>query len=132
MISIGKVRLRGNKHSFHDINELSDESPVRCIDEIISGKMVEEINRIRKNRDTLGGIFEVRVKNLPIGLGSVSQWNDRLDTALSGMIMSIPSVKGVEIGTAFDNSKKSGSQVHDEIKFEKKKLNLPDKGFLPL
>lgn len=119
VVSIGKVRLGAQKFSFEEMEQNSDNSPVRCLDSKKSKMMVEEIRQAKKNRDTLGGIFEVRVKNVPVGLGSNAQWSDRLDAELARGMMSIQSVKGVEIGDGFASAGKPGSKVHDRIYHDK-------------
>jgi len=117
--SIGTVSLKSSKWDWDDISMLSDKSQVRCVDNKISLEMMSEIKQAIKSEETLGGIFEVRAANLPAGLGSNAQWFTRLDSALAAAIMSIPSVKGVEIGNAFVNCRQRGSQVHDEIYYRK-------------
>ena len=77
--------------------------------------MVEEINRLRKANESLGGSFEVRVFGLVPGLGSHVSWEDRLDGRLAGAVASIQSVKGVAIGEAWDVAGRPGSEAHDEI-----------------
>lgn len=118
VIAIGRVRLRKKNISFEAIESYAEKSPVRCIEKNISHKMVDEIKTAIAEKDTLGGIFEVRANNVPIGLGENSQWYKRLDAALAEAVMSIPSVKGVEIGNAFQNTRKFGSQVHDPIGYQ--------------
>ncbi len=92
-----------------------DEDPVRCLDPEASKAMVEEINRLRKANESLGGSFEVRVFGLVPGLGSHISWEDRLDGRLAGAVASIQSVKGVAIGEAWDVAGRPGSEAHDEI-----------------
>ncbi|MDU0967792.1 MAG: chorismate synthase [Actinomycetaceae bacterium] len=92
-----------------------DESPVRCLDEESSQAMIAAIDTARKNGDTLGGVVEVVAYGVPIGLGSHTQYDRRLDQALAGALMSIPSVKGVEVGDGFCQAQLPGSQAHDEI-----------------
>jgi chorismate synthase len=92
-----------------------DEDPVRCLDPEASAAMVEEINRLRKANESLGGTFEVRVFGLVPGLGSHISWEDRLDGRLAGAVASIQSVKGVAIGEAWDVAGRPGSEAHDEI-----------------
>ncbi|MFI5028163.1 MAG: chorismate synthase [Solirubrobacterales bacterium] len=92
-----------------------DEDPVRCLDPEASAAMVEEINRLRKANESLGGSFEVRVFGLVPGLGSHISWEDRLDGRLAGAVASIQSVKGVAIGQAWDIAGRPGSEAHDEI-----------------
>ncbi len=93
----------------------ADKSEVRCIDKEVESKMIEVIKEAKKNGDTVGGIFEVIVTGLPVGLGSYVHWDRKLDGLLAQAIMSIQAIKGVEIGSAFENAKKFGSEVHDEI-----------------
>jgi chorismate synthase len=92
-----------------------DEDPVRCLDPEASAAMVEEIDRLRKANESLGGAFEVRAFGLVPGLGSHISWEDRLDGRLAGAVASIQSVKGVAIGEAWDVAGRPGSDAHDEI-----------------
>ncbi len=92
-----------------------DEDPVRCLDPEASAAMVEEIDRLRKANESLGGGFEVRAFGLVSGLGSHISWEDRLDGRLAGAVASIQSVKGVAIGEAWDVAGRPGSEAHDEI-----------------
>ena len=92
-----------------------DDSPVRCLDAEVSAAMVEEINVLRKNNESLGGIFEVRAFGLVPGLGSHVSWEERLDGRLGQAILSIQAMKGVGIGEGFDLAGKPGSEAHDEI-----------------
>jgi chorismate synthase len=92
-----------------------DESPVRCLDPDASRAMVEEINRLRKANESLGGVFEVRAFGLVPGLGSHVSWRERLDGCLGQAIMSIQAVKGAAVGDAIEVAGLPGSQAHDEI-----------------
>jgi chorismate synthase len=92
-----------------------DEDPVRCLDPEASKAMVEEINRLRKANESLGGTFEVLVFGLVPGIGSHISWEDRLDGRLAGAVASIQSIKGVSIGEAWDVAGRPGSEAHDEI-----------------
>jgi chorismate synthase len=92
-----------------------DEDPVRCLDPDASRAMVEEINRLRKANESLGGTFEVIVFGLVPGIGSHISWEDRLDGRLAGAVASIQSIKGVAIGEAWDVAGRPGSEAHDEI-----------------
>ncbi len=80
-----------------------------------SATMVERIDQAKKRGDTLGGIVEVIALGVPVGLGSHVSWDRRLDGCFARALMSIPAVKGVEIGLGFDAARRPGSQVHDEI-----------------
>src|SRR5262249_1591109 len=92
-----------------------DEDPVRCLDPEASRAMVEEINRLRKANESLGGSFEVVAFDLVRGLGSHVSWEDRLDGRLAAAVTSIQAVKGVAIGEAWDVAGRPGSEAHDEI-----------------
>ncbi|HET9197844.1 MAG TPA: chorismate synthase [Solirubrobacterales bacterium] len=92
-----------------------DEDPVRCLDQEASRAMVEEINRLRKANESLGGSFEVLAFGLVPGIGSHISWEDRLDGRLAGAVASIQSIKGVAIGEAWDVAGRPGSEAHDEI-----------------
>ncbi|HEV7362935.1 MAG TPA: chorismate synthase [Solirubrobacteraceae bacterium] len=92
-----------------------DESPVRSLDPDASAAMVEEINRLRKANESLGGVFEVRAYGIVPGLGSPVSWEERLDGRLGGALLSIHAMKGVGIGEGFEMAGKPGSEVHDEI-----------------
>ncbi len=92
-----------------------DDDPVRCLDPEASRAMVEEINRLRKANESLGGSFEVLAFGLVPGLGSHVSWDDRLDGRLAGAVASIQSIKGVAIGEAWDVAGRPGSEAHDEI-----------------
>jgi chorismate synthase len=95
--------------------EAIDADPVRCFDSAASAAMVSEIEAAHKDGDTLGGVVEVLVTNLPPGLGSHVHWDRRLDARLAGALMGIQAVKGVEVGDGFNLSATRGSLAHDEI-----------------
>jgi chorismate synthase len=92
-----------------------DDSPVRCLDPEAGAAMVEEINRLRKANESLGGIFEVRAFGLVPGVGSHVSWEERLDGRLGQAILSIHAMKGVSVGPGFVMAARPGSEVHDEI-----------------
>lgn len=95
--------------------ELVRRSPVACLDHQAAERMVEEITEAGQAGDTLGGIFEVVAWGVPPGLGSHVHWDRRLDTRLAAALMSIPAIKGVEIGTGFALAGLRGSAAHDPI-----------------
>ena len=98
----------------HD-NPRIDEDPVRCADPATSALMVAEIDDVRKNGDTLGGVIEVVVHGLPPGLGSHVHWDRRLDARLAAALMGVQSVKAVEVGDGLETARRRGSVAHDEI-----------------
>jgi chorismate synthase len=98
-----------------------DESPVRCLDPVASAAMVEEINRLRKANESLGGVFEVRAFGLVPGLGSHVSWEERIDGRLGEAILSIQALKGVAIGDGFEVAGVPGSEAHDEIFWDERR-----------
>jgi chorismate synthase len=92
-----------------------DADPVRCADPATSELMVAEIDAVRKEGDTLGGVVEVLAFGLPPGLGSFTHWDRRLDARLAGALMSVQAIKGVEVGDGFTTATRRGSVAHDEI-----------------
>jgi chorismate synthase len=100
-----------------------DASPVRCLDDGASRAMVEEINVLRKNNESLGGVFEVHAYGAVPGLGSHVSWEQRLDGRIGLAMLSIQAVKGCGIGDGFDLAGRPGSEAHDEIFFS------PERGY---
>jgi chorismate synthase len=98
-----------------DLNAAADASPVRMLDPVAAAAAVTRIDEARATRNTLGGVCEVVVDGLPAGLGSHVAWDRKLDGRLAAAVMSIPAVKGVEIGLGFEAARRAGSEVHDEI-----------------
>jgi chorismate synthase len=94
---------------------LAEASDVRCPDEEAAGRMRAAIDAAREAGDSLGGVFVVVATGVPVGLGSHVHWDRRLDARLATAVMSIPAIKGVEIGPAFENARRPGTQVHDEF-----------------
>ena len=115
VLRIGQVKARRITSFSPKIKAEINKSPVYCVDGIASIGMCREIDRAREKGDTLGGVFEVVISGVPIGLGSYVQWDRRLDAQLASAFMGIPGVKAVEIGEGIETSKKIGSAVHDEI-----------------
>lgn len=118
VVELGEVRAQLPDELPTPLNEVADKSPVRCVVEAASEAMVAEIEGAMRDRDTLGGVAEVVARGLVVGLGSHVSWDKKLDGRLARAIMSIPAVKGVEIGLGFEAARGRGSQVHDEISRE--------------
>jgi chorismate synthase len=97
------------------LNEASDRSEVRVLDPAAEAAIIRRIDAAKKAGDTLGGEVEVVARGVVVGLGSHVSWDRKLDGRLAGMLMSIPAVKGVEIGMGFDAARRPGSEVHDPI-----------------
>ena len=115
VLRIGQIKAKRITFFNREVKEEINKSPVYCVDGIASIGMCREIDRAREKGDTLGGVFEVVITGVPIGLGSYVEWDRRLDARLASALMSIPGVKAVEIGEGVEASKKKGSAVHDEI-----------------
>jgi len=115
VLRIGQVKARRITSFNSKIKTEINKSPVYCVDGIASIGMCREIDRAQEKGDTLGGVFEVVITGVPVGLGSYVQWDRRLDARFASALMSIPGIKAVEIGEGVEASEKKGSDVHDEI-----------------
>jgi chorismate synthase len=93
----------------------AEASDLRCPDEAAAERMRAAIDDARESGDSLGGVFVICATGVPVGLGSHVHWDRRLDAQLAAAVMSIPAIKGVEIGPAFENARRRGTTVHDEI-----------------
>lgn len=100
---------------FDEAANLPADAPLRCVDAALEARMIARIDQARADGDTLGGSFEVIAVNVPIGLGSYTQWDRKLDGRLAQAVMSIPAIKGVGIGLGDEAARRPGSNVHDEI-----------------
>ncbi len=112
-----------------ELVRLRDANEAYCPDASIAAEMIETIRDAKKDKDTLGGIVEVRVFGHPPGLGTCVRWQDKLDGRLMQAVGSIQAFKGVEIGMGFDVASHRGSDVHDEIGFDPTQRDRPSLGF---
>jgi chorismate synthase len=119
-VQVGHVRLE-RASSWNEIQTVSAdlESPLRCIDAATQEKMKAEVDGALKAGNTVGGIFEIVAHNVPVGLGSHAQWDEKLDGRLAQALMSVQAVKAVEIGAGVAAAGSYGSEVQDEIFYEK-------------
>ena len=131
VIQIKDVRstLRLENIGLKEINVLADKSPVRCLDKKVELQMMNAIDDAKTNGDSVGGIAEIIASGLPIGLGSHVHWDRRMDGQIAQAMMSIPAIKGVEIGAGFQSASLSGSQMHDEIFYDDKSKDSRKMGF---
>ena len=121
VISIGKVE--SNEEDINNVDwDRTETSEVRTASPDIEKKFIDAILNSKKERTTIGGTFQVIAFNLPVGLGSFSQWDRKLDGKIAQAMMSINAVKGVEIGNGFENTKKAGRDVQDVIVPDKKDI----------
>jgi chorismate synthase len=115
VVQLGAVRAPDVSELPVPLNEAADQSPVRCLDLEASQAMVDAVDAAVAERDTVGGVAEVVVRGVVLGLGSHTAWDRKLDGNLAHAVMSIPAVKGVEIGMGFGAARVPGSAAHDEI-----------------
>jgi chorismate synthase len=115
LVHLGGVDARRPDPMPSPINPVADESQLRTLDAEAEREMVARIDAAKRAGNTLGGVCEVVADGLPVGLGSHVSWDRKLDGRLGAAMMSIPAVKGVEIGMGFEAARVPGSEVHDEI-----------------
>ncbi|MFK4412055.1 MULTISPECIES: chorismate synthase [Bacillus] len=116
VIEIGGVQAQEITYSsIEELKSITEASPVRCLDEEAGNQMMKAIDDAKANGDSIGGIVEVIVEGMPIGVGSYVHYDRKLDAKLAAAIMSINAFKGVEIGIGFEAAHRPGSEVHDEI-----------------
>lgn len=99
--------------------EISEASPVRVLDKNVEQKMMDAIDQAKQDGDSIGGIAEVYVEGMPAGIGSYVHYDHKLDSKIAGSVVSINAFKGAEIGIGFEAARKNGSEVHDEIAWDK-------------
>ena len=120
VLAVGSVHAR-NSATWEQIKEVcaQDDILFRCVDGEAELQMKAAVDEVLRTGDSLGGIFEVIAHNVPAGLGTHANWDERLDGLLAQAVMSLQAVKAVEIGTGIENAVALGSRVHDEIDYDK-------------
>jgi chorismate synthase len=118
VVNIGGIRVNADNIDLRQVAALAEDSPVRVADKEAEAKIIAAIDDAKYRGDTLGGTFEVIALGLPVGLGSYSQWDTRIDGKLAQALMSIQAIKGVEVGIGFGAADIPGSQVHDAFFYE--------------
>ena len=120
VLEIGGVRGQiPAEMTVSEIREKAEQSAVRCVDPEIEEAMKEKIDQTKKDKNTIGGVVEVVVGGVPIGLGSHTQWDAKLDGKIAQAVVSINAFKGVEFGVGFEAARLYGSEVMDEIIWSK-------------
>lgn len=122
VLAIGGVSLEHQDYAFNDLID-ADQSDVRCIDQRVATKMREAIREAQTAGDSLGGLIEIIIRGVPVGLGSHVQWDRKLDARLAGALMGIQGIKAVEVGAGMASAHAWGSQFHDPIHYSE------DEGF---
>ncbi|MGK0532746.1 chorismate synthase [Bacillus sp. 'calajunan'] len=116
VLEIGGVQAkRISNLPIEEIQTITENSPVRCLDKEVEQEMMDAIDNAKSSGDSIGGIVEVIAEGMPIGVGSYVHYDRKLDAKLAGAIMSINAFKGAEIGVGFEAARQPGSKVHDEI-----------------
>jgi chorismate synthase len=121
VLRIGEANAERVDLPLEEMRRVAEESPVRCLDKNGEQAMMEAIDRAKKEGDSLGGIVEVVVEGVPVGLGSHVHWDRKLDGRIAQAVVSINAFKGVEFGLGFEAASRPGSEVHDEIMWSKEK-----------
>ncbi|MDQ1613223.1 MAG: chorismate synthase [Pyrinomonadaceae bacterium] len=116
---LGGVPAAPLRLKWDEIAAIPDDAPLRCGDAEAQARMVELIDEKRREGDTLGGVFEVVARGVVAGLGAHTSWDEKLDGRLAQALMSIPAVKAVAIGAGVEASALAGSEVHDEINYDR-------------
>ncbi|NLJ77754.1 MAG: chorismate synthase, partial [Tissierellia bacterium] len=118
VVQIGSIKTIGRPRgemNWRELGEIADDSCIRVLDKEAEKSIVEELDKAKEEGDTLGGVMEIVASGIPVGLGSYSHWDRKLDGRIAQGIMSIPGIKGIEFGMGFDMAAEMGSDVHDEI-----------------
>jgi chorismate synthase len=115
VVSIGDIEVPRPDELPEDLNAAVDDDPLRCLDPDASARIRAAIDEAKEAGDTLGGVFEVVVTGVPVGLGSYVSHDAKLDGRLAGAVMSIQAIKGVELGLGFEGARRPGTRVHDPI-----------------
>ena len=122
--SIGEIQTDFGDMPYEERFSRAEESDVRCPVESSAQQMRDEIEKTIHGKNTLGGILEIVVLNVPVGLGSFMQWDKRLEAKLAMAVMSVQAIKGVEVGDAFENAKRLGTQAHDAMTLDDQKSKI--------
>ncbi|MFJ8245297.1 chorismate synthase [Peribacillus asahii] len=122
VVEIGGIKANPVPYeSIQQLQEVTEASPVRCFDKEVEQQMMDAIDDAKKKGDSIGGIVEVIVEGMPVGVGSYVHYDRKLDAKLAAAIVGINAFKGVEIGLGFEAAHRFGSEVHDEIAWDKEK-----------
>lgn len=122
--SIGEIQTDLGEMPYEERFTRAEESDVRCPVESSAQNIRDEIEKAIHGKNTLGGVVEIVALNLPVGLGSFMQWDKRLEARLAMAVMSVQAIKGVEVGDAFENTRRPGTQAHDAITLDGQKSKV--------
>lgn len=130
VVELGGVKIAPQPGTLDEHRKLRDQSEIYSLDPTRDEEVKQLIDRTQKAGDTLGGVVEVRVEGLPIGLGTHTQWDRKLDGRLAQAVMAVQAIKGVEIGMGFEAARRPGSHVHDPIHFHPDQRDGPTLGYV--
>lgn len=130
VVELGGERIEPIAAPLEELRTVRDQSAVYGLNLDRDAAIKQLIDATGKEGDTLGGIVEVRVDGLPVGLGTHAQWDRKLDGRLAQAVMAVQAVKGVEIGLGFEAARRRGSQVHDPIQYDASQRSSPNLGFV--
>ncbi|MEN0109257.1 MAG: chorismate synthase [Planctomycetota bacterium] len=129
VVELGGERIDPIDAPIDELRKVRDSSEIYALNPERDDAIKDLIKRTGKAGDTLGGVVEVRVEGLPIGLGTHAQWDRKLDGRLAHAVMAVQAIKGVEIGLGFEAARRPGSQVHDPIHFDEAQRDSPNLGY---
>lgn len=130
VVSLEQIAALPREGSLAELLALRDASPMYTLNPEADAAIVARVDQATEQGDTLGGVVEARVFDLPFGLGSHAQWDRKLDGLLAQAVMSVQAIKGVEIGLGFEAARRPGSQVHDEIAYAVEQTESPALGYV--
>lgn len=129
VVELGELTSSAAGLTMEQIRQARDESIIYMPTTALDARAQEHIDATAEACDTLGGVLEVQVTGLPIGLGTHAQWDRKLDGRLAQAVMAVQAIKGVEIGLGFEAARRPGSRVHDPIHFDPSQANSPALGY---
>ncbi len=129
VVELGVLKASAEGQSMAEIRQAREQSVIYMPTTELDERAVQYIDEVAEACDTLGGVLEVQVTGLPIGLGTHTQWDLRLDGRLARAVMAVQAIKGVEIGLGFEAARRVGSQVHDAIRFDPEQSEWPSLGY---
>ena len=126
---LGPVRIEAQPGTLDEQRALRDRSEIYSLNPGQDDQIKTLIDQCQKDGDTLGGVLEVRVENVPFGLGTHAQWDEKLDGRLAQAVMAVQAIKGVEIGLGFEAARRFGSKVHDPIVYDATQASTRNLGY---
>ena len=129
VVELGPVKIEPRPGTLEEQRALRDASELYSLNPDRDADLKTLVDTCQKEGDTLGGVVEVRVENVPFGLGTHAQWDRKLDGRIAGAVMSVQAIKGVEIGLGFEAARRRGSQVHDPISYDPSQAATANLGF---